>query len=1281
MKTISFIWALLLLSLVAHAATNVSSCMVISAPGEYILNQSLTGAPTPTVWVGATVCINVNNTADVILDCNGFSITGSGNASQSAILTYSGTNTTIKNCVISNYGSGINHASASTSDINNTISNTTTGINTFYQNTTPHLFINNTITSTDTAIRCNRAYCIATNNTFHGATYGFASSTDTIPSITILNNNTAYDNTYNFYLTAHSNVTSDGNTARDGTYGFFVYNSNFTSTNDHSYDNVNGVYEQGESLLSMSNAHIYTNSYSFVSDYNAAPPQVLLSNVEFGSSSVNLSLSDSTDTDYKINETTDPSGASFPLGYFSFEDKYLLVNGTDSLDDLTFHWSDDESATYDESTLTVFAWDGSEWSEVPSVLDTDLNTLSLSDYSPSLPTVLGLFATVSNNVSSCMAINSPGFYTLNTSLTGASIPIPDSPTFACIIINASGVSLDCAGYSLTGEGSNVSIITYTSSDPLTDIEISNCIVSNYSGAFIASNSSTIFTNDTAYDNTVGFTSMNSNVTFSSNNAHDNSGGYSISYSIANLTNNLGQDNTNTNFLLLSSNATLVGNNASNGAISFALNNSNATLTGNRVVGSVYGFYFSISNLTLEDNIVNTTHTAFASLNSSAYFLNNYAYGTSGEASSGFFSYMSNSTLINNTATDGNFTAFYSISSNVTYTNNTADNFTIFGFYSYNSITDFFANTITTVPIGFATQLSNSTFDRNIADDILVFGFYAMQSPNVTFANNLVSNAYGGFFSLNSSVVLSNNTVNSSDYGFVYRYSNVSSSFDQVYDTGLGINVSYSSANISHAWTYDNSWEFATEGDGTEWPLYIENSKFGASSVNLSLNDSYNSSYLLNDTISPGSNPSGYSSFEDKYLLVNGAEQLNNLTFHWSNDEETGHDISSLTVFEWNGSAWTEVSNQILDTDARTLTVYGYVPTSDTILGLFIYNESEEEHEPDEVSDSDDSNPSLFLDVDVDAMMVTVTSRGDPVEDAKIFVEGNLVGYTNEDGELEIDVCGDDIYIKATKSGYDYDDATVDFDSCYESGCSSNSDCTSDEICSDNSCEQIDCECGAIDNHECISYECCSSSDCNTNEDCVGNVCEPISVPECYSDTDCYSSEYCDNGACAEIIGTCGYISNHAFVEYECGDEEGCPSCQTGLCLAHTCVSYELSCLDGVIGSTSSCHATVGDDSCNNCEYSATDPNGKTITGTTDANGDIELPLGVVGTYHISIIRNGDTVTTAKIEATQLLEEGSPKATSLLGEGFSFFFVILLLLLLAIALYIYSRRKKKQNKYS
>ncbi|MEM2694000.1 MAG: right-handed parallel beta-helix repeat-containing protein [Archaeoglobaceae archaeon] len=103
----------------AEDFTNVSECMNITQSGNYRLVNSISG-----LLSGKNYCINISAN-DVVLDGQGFSVTGSG--SETGILVQAN-NVTIKNVSVSAYGFGIYLSSSSSNTIaNNTISNNNNG--------------------------------------------------------------------------------------------------------------------------------------------------------------------------------------------------------------------------------------------------------------------------------------------------------------------------------------------------------------------------------------------------------------------------------------------------------------------------------------------------------------------------------------------------------------------------------------------------------------------------------------------------------------------------------------------------------------------------------------------------------------------------------------------------------------------------------------------------------------------------------------------------------------------------------------------------------------------------------------------------------------------------------------------------------------------------------------------------------------------------------------------------------------------------------------------------
>jgi parallel beta-helix repeat protein len=121
-RILAFALALVLLGSFAFASTNISDCNYeINASGTYVVNQSLSAT--------GTSCI-INYAPNVIIDCQGNSMTGDGTSGQGVYSNAS--NVTIRNCEIIDFGYGV--MTYTVEAYNNTIKNTSitmaaTGIN------------------------------------------------------------------------------------------------------------------------------------------------------------------------------------------------------------------------------------------------------------------------------------------------------------------------------------------------------------------------------------------------------------------------------------------------------------------------------------------------------------------------------------------------------------------------------------------------------------------------------------------------------------------------------------------------------------------------------------------------------------------------------------------------------------------------------------------------------------------------------------------------------------------------------------------------------------------------------------------------------------------------------------------------------------------------------------------------------------------------------------------------------------------------------------------------
>jgi len=158
-----------------------------------------------------------------------------------------------------------------------------------------------------------------------------------------------------------------------------------------------------------------------------------------------------------------------------------------------------------------------------------------------------------------------------------------------------------------------------------------------------------------------------------------------------------------------------------------------------------------------------------------------------------------------------------------------------------------------------------------------------------------------------------------------------------------------------------------------------------------------------------------------------------------------------------------------------------------------------------------------------AQVTVTTSLGDEV----------FSGETDSNGQITFDshpdYCGMSVIIYASKAGYIPDEETHDLISC--------------EQCEEEEEEPTPPTTGGDE------------------EDGTGD--EGTTEFECDANVDCEDNEYCAiavgaaGGDCMPVVGECGYAENHAWVSYECGDEAGCPSCDSGFeCSDHVCMPVE-----------------------------------------------------------------------------------------------------------------------------
>ena len=295
--------------------------------------------------------------------------------------------------------------------------------------------------------------------------------------------------------------------------------------------------------------------------------------------------------------------------------------------------------------------------------------------------------------------------------------------------------------------------------------------------------------------------------------------------------------------------------------------------------------------------------------------------------------------------------------------------------------------------------------------------------------------------------------------------------------------------------------------------------------------------------------------------------------------------------------------------------------------------------------------------DEEATVITATSTGgSPVYDVHVTMQttgGTPLGSgdTNIEGKVMFGECAPEVLIHATKNGYD-NIYTYEYPNPVS----------------------LDCECGEGNGEEPLP-----EPEVPPTEPEVPPTEPP---PECTTDADCATTQVCSGGSCMDITGQCGYAQDHTWVQYECGKEEGCDECPQGLvCVEHECKPGSIEGEDGVVGDTQDVTTEVGDEPCRNCDVEIKTPDGKTLTGQTDEDGILELPLTMEGEYMVSLLdENGDVVATTTIQALAagpIDDEGKEAAAP--DDPTGLFLLILIILAAGAIAIIYLNRGKSGKK--
>ncbi|MFH2101201.1 MAG: NosD domain-containing protein [Candidatus Micrarchaeota archaeon] len=328
-------------------------------------------------------------------------------------------------------------------------------------------------------------------NTGYGILLSSISGTNSIYS------NQISGNTYGAYL-ASAPASVYSNNLSSNAYGVYVSSSPDTNiTNNNITGGQYGIYLSTSNRTRIDGSRLYANGRDlYVGNAGSTPLNLTIISAIFDNpygisytNHTNLTLLDSVNpfSSYSINWSALPP--SSPENRFSFGSIYLNItniSGNVTLDSIVWAWTDQPQ--YNDSRFELWRYSGSSWGQMPSTLDPLSNTLRTTDLE--VASGYGIFQ---NNVSTCMLIDSPGSYGLNTDLQGAPINASDlsSIDWACVKITSPDVLFDCNGHSIINNGT-VYAAGIAANGPggsrLQNITISNCPnISSYDNAVYISN--------------------------------------------------------------------------------------------------------------------------------------------------------------------------------------------------------------------------------------------------------------------------------------------------------------------------------------------------------------------------------------------------------------------------------------------------------------------------------------------------------------------------------------------------------------------------------------------------------------------------------------------------------------------------------------------------------------------------------------------------------------------------------------------------------------------------
>ena len=168
-----------------------------------------------------------------------------------------------------------------------------------------------------------------------------------------------------------------------------------------------------------------------------------------------------------------------------------------------------------------------------------------------------------------------------------------------------------------------------------------------------------------------------------------------------------------------------------------------------------------------------------------------------------------------------------------------------------------------------------------------------------------------------------------------------------------------------------------------------------------------------------------------------------------------------------------------------------------------------------------------------SVKITVIDEDDnPVENAKININGSRIGTTDENGEITYRFTRIGMYsIKVLHDDYKIYSENINIISCAPScECSVDAECADNESCDGCHCNPLECGEGyMIINHKCelIPNYCSSDIGCGHCEQCINHTCSRVSWYECDSESECGDMQLCINCTCVNIsVNISGNVSGN-----------------------------------------------------------------------------------------------------------------------------------------------------------